>query len=207
MRRPLDWGCPVGRQRRPTMLTKKKAVETVPVEKTGEGSVPSREPFGSWLMTPFPPMRRLFEDMERMFEDVGPGVPLPSFWRFSAPAKGVWTPPAEMLEKDGTLEVSVDLPGLTPNDVKVEIREHELVIEGERKTEHEEKGEGFYRTERTYGTFFRAMPLPENAETDKAKASFTDGVLHVVIPVPKRPEAEVRRLEIATDARKGSHAA
>lgn len=184
----------------------KTSAEKTPVETTEPRSTLRREPFGSWLMTPFPPMRRLFEDMERMFEEVGAGASVPSLWRFGGPSKSDWMPQVEMLEADGTLRVSVDLPGLTANDVKVEIKEHELVVEGERKVEHEEKGEGFYRTERTYGTFFRAVPLPETAVIDKAKASFTDGVLRIDIPVPARAST-TRRLDITDDTRKGGRAA
>jgi hypothetical protein len=85
---------------------------------------------------------------------------------------------------------------LSKDDVKVEIKDDEITIEGERKEEREEKGEGFYRTERSYGHFHRCLPLPEGAEVDKAKASFKNGVLEIAMPIPKREPRRGRRLEI-----------
>ena len=79
--------------------------------------------------------------------------------------------------------------------MKVEVVEGALVISGERKEEKEEKGEGFYRSERTYGSFFRRLPLPEGVKSEEAAATFKNGVLEVTIPAPKR-EPTGRRLEI-----------
>ena len=79
--------------------------------------------------------------------------------------------------------------------MKVEVVEGALVISGERKEEQEEKGEGFYRSERTYGSFFRRLPLPEGVKSEEAAATFKNGVLEVTIPAPKR-EPTGRTLEI-----------
>ena len=88
-----------------------------------------------------------------------------------------------------------DLPGLKKDDVKVELTDEALTLSGERKEEKEEKREGYYRSERTYGSFYRYIPLPRGTKTDTAKAEFHDGVLEVKMQVPKS-ETRSRRLEI-----------
>jgi HSP20 family protein len=80
-------------------------------------------------------------------------------------------------------------------DVNVEITDNEITISGERRHEQETEREGIYRSERTYGSFSRTIPLPEGAMTDQAKAAFRDGVLEITVPAP--PQAtRGRRLEI-----------
>jgi HSP20 family protein len=149
---------------------------------------------------PFGMMRRFTQDMERMFDDFA-GFRFPRFFRPEfAPfrtelEKAEWIPQIEVLHKDGTFMVRADLPGLTKDDVKIEVTNELLTISGERKTETEEKHEGFYRTERLYGTFFRQIPLPEGVKTDNATATFRHGVLEITLPMPKF-EIPVRKLEI-----------
>lgn len=150
--------------------------------------------------SPFGLMRRFTKDMERLFEDFE-GFRFPSFLNRDLFPLGTefkefdWMPQIEVLKSNGDLMVKADLPGLTKDDVKVELTDEALTISGERKEEKEEKREGFYRTERNYGRFYRQIPLPEGAKTDKANAVFTNGVLEVKIPVAKA-ESQARKLEI-----------
>jgi len=131
-----------------------------------------------FTMNPFSMMRRLSEEMDRAFgSSFGLG-------RGFGEETG-WMPAIEVREQDGNLVVCADLPGLNKEDVKVEVSGDALVIEGERKREHEETRSGIHRTERSYGRFYRAIPLPEGADLDKAKAQFKDGVLEVRVPVPE----------------------
>jgi HSP20 family protein len=104
-------------------------------------------------------------------------------------------PQIEVLQTNGDLMVKAELPGLTKEDVKVELTDKALTISGERKEEKEEKREGFYRTERNYGRFFRQIPLPEGVKTDEANAVFRNGVLEVTVPVTQS-EPNARKLEI-----------
>jgi HSP20 family protein len=88
------------------------------------------------------------------------------------------------------------LPGLKKEEVKVEVTDGYLAIHGERKKEEEEKGEQFYRCEREYGSFYRAVPLPDGVKLEDVKATFADGVLEVSVPLAAKPEATVRNVAI-----------
>ena len=149
---------------------------------------------------PFGLMRRFTKDMERFFEDFD-GFRLPNFFGrnfepFRIEFDNVeWTPQIEMLQNNGQLVVRADLPGMTKDDVKVELTNDMLTISGERKQEKEEKREGFYRSERSYGSFYRQIPLPEGVKTESANAVFHNGVLEITMPAPKM-ETHTRKLEI-----------
>jgi HSP20 family protein len=151
-------------------------------------------------VNPFQMMRRFTKDMERMFEDFR-GFNFPTFFNNDFEPfrrefdKFEWMPQIEVLKNNGQFTVRADLPGLTKDDVKVEMTEDLLTISGERKEEKEEKHEGFYRTERNYGSFYRQIPLPEGAKTENATATFHNGVLEITVPAPKFA-TPTRKLEI-----------
>ena len=151
---------------------------------------------------PFAFMRRFSEEMDRLFADFGLGRDwlAPSFGRDLA-SRGfgigevLWSPQVEIFERDGQLIVRADLPGLTSDDVKVEVTDNAINLSGERKSEHEEKGETYFRSERSYGSFYRSIPLPEGVTADDANATFNNGVLEISMAAPQaKPRG--RRLEI-----------
>ena len=161
-------------------------------------------------LTPFNFMRQFTDDMERMFEDfssfrltpyVERDFAFPAWSGFQTPA---WSPQIEVAEDDGQFTVRADLPGLKKEDINIEVMDDSVVISGERTKESKEEGEGFYRTERSYGSFYRSIPLPEGANKDKATATFRDGVLQITVAVPARV-LKGRKLEIAEESGK-SHA-
>ena len=106
-----------------------------------------------------------------------------------------WTPVVDVRKCEGNLVVTAELPGLKKEDVKVELADNALLIKGERRTEHEEDREGYHRTERSYGKFYRSIPLPEGAGTEEIKAELGDGVLKVSIPVPEKKN-EIREIPV-----------
>ncbi len=148
---------------------------------------------------PFGMMRRFTKDMERLFNDFEEfrfSNFFKDFPRFRMPFDRVeWVPQVGVLQNNGQLMVRADLPGLTKDDVKVELTDDMLTLSGERKEEKEEKREGFYRSERSYGSFYREIALPEGAKTEEAAATFRNGVLEITMPAPK-VEASTRKLEI-----------
>jgi HSP20 family protein len=154
----------------------------------GFPSLFSLSPRDFFNASPFELMRRFTEEMDRVFEGWG-------FSRRSWPGAETmaWSPDVEVFERDNNLVVRVDLPGLSKDDIKVEMTDQGLVIQGERKREHEEKGEGWYRSERSYGQFYRLIPVPEGVNADQAQAHFENGVLEISAPIP---ESQRRRRSI-----------
>jgi HSP20 family protein len=148
-------------------------------------------------------MQRFSEEMDRLFADFGFGRDwlTPSLGRELLPrgsrefGQSLWSPQVEMFERDGQLVMRADLPGLSKDDVKVEVTDSAINLSGERKSEHEEKGEGFYHSERSYGSFYRSIPLPEGANSDDANATFNNGVLEITMTAPQK-QSRGRRLEI-----------
>jgi len=106
-----------------------------------------------------------------------------------------WAPPIEVLERDHQLVVRAELPGLSKDDVKVEVMDDMLTIAGERRDEHEENRQGYRHSERRYGRFFRRLPLPEGVKAEDIRATFQNGVLEITMPAPQ-PEPRGRRIEV-----------
>jgi len=154
------------------------------------------DPFNMARMSPFALMRRLSEEMDHYFTQLGMGRGGPGM---AAVGSGVLSPPVEVLEREGNLIVRVDLPGLTKDDVWVEVSEDTLTIEGEPRSEHETEQEGILHCERTYGRFRRQLPLPEGVNADQATANFKDGVLEISVPAPPQ-QARGRQIEIQSSA-------
>ena len=150
---------------------------------------------------PFSLMRRLTDDIDRIFENFGMSRSFfpselwqgGSFGRESSMA--TWAPRIEMGEKDGKVCISADLPGVKKEDLDVHIDEDAVTIAGERRQERTVDERGYYQSERSYGSFYRSIPLPEGTQTDAATAEFKDGVLQIEIPAPER-KSHGRKLEI-----------
>jgi HSP20 family protein len=97
-----------------------------------------------------------------------------------------WIPAMDVVETDEHFVLKADLPGLSEEDVTIEVEENVLTVSGERKAEHEDKREGFVRVERSYGSFRRSLTLPEGVDPEAVSASFENGVLEVRIPKPEQ---------------------
>jgi HSP20 family protein len=124
----------------------------------------------------------LQNDMNRLFN---------TFFDTSTAGNGAvaprrWIPAMDLVETDDHFVLKADLPGLTEQDVHIDVEDDVLTVSGERKSEHEDKREGYVRVERSYGAFRRSLTLPEGVEAEAVTASFDRGVLEIRIPKPEQ---------------------
>jgi HSP20 family protein len=144
---------------------------------------------------PFALRRQMTSELDRAFEG-WPSFRWPSSGLFGTAGSAAWSPKIDVVERDNRLVTRVDLPGMKKEDVSVEVTDGHLALSGERKRESEEKKDNFYRSEREYGSFYRVVPLPEGVKLEDVKATFSDGVLEVSVPLPARAETNVRKVQI-----------
>jgi HSP20 family protein len=167
-----------------------------------------------WLMTnaflanPFGLARVMNQEMDRLFsgrpDDVslsaqraGPGSQDSGSLDVSRPQRGLrhWSPQVEVRQNGNQLTVCADLPGLSAKDIDIEVEDGILTISGERHQSSEDKKEGYYRSERSYGSFSRSIALPDGVDESQIRAKFDNGVLEVTVPVPEHRQRG-RRVEI-----------
>ena len=137
-------------------------------------------------------MRRMFGDLDPWLEPRG----LPLFWQRKPAADFPWMPALEMTERDHRLMIKLDLPGLMKEDITVSLTDEGLVIEGERTHETENKKNDWFTTERSYGRFYRVVPLPDGVNFKEVKATFKNGVLEVTVPVPAAAAAAPHKVPV-----------
>lgn len=173
------------------------------------GRPQAKQGLSAWLPgadNPLAMMRRMQEDLDSVFRAFG----IPRFAAALAPPRELeellartpaltdaarWSPQIEVFERDGNLVVHADLPGVKRDDVEVSVDGDVLTIRGERRQENREAHSGYRRTERSYGTFFRQIPLPEGVDPTEIAATYEDGVLQVIIPSRDQERAR-RRVDI-----------
>ena len=146
------------------------------------------DPFSLLAVSPFALLRRLSEEMDQMF---------------SPATFGGFAPQIDVTTTENALIVRADLPGVDKKDLNIEIRDGVLLLEGQRRSEREEKGEGgVYRSERSYGMFRRQIPLPEDVQEDGVKANFDNGVLEITVPLA-RQRGGGKRIEVQGGGSRG----
>ncbi|HXB24908.1 MAG TPA: Hsp20/alpha crystallin family protein [Gemmatimonadaceae bacterium] len=145
----------------------------IPVER--EVSVPAQQPPTS--VSPFALMRAMMDDMGKMR---------------MATLDALWLPAIDVSKRDDQLVVRAELPGFNAKDVNVEVEGGTLTISGERQQSTSDA----YHSERSYGSFYRAIPLPENVDPDQIKATFTNGVLEVTMSAPKAEQQARKKIEV-----------
>jgi HSP20 family protein len=162
-----------------------------------------RDKTGLAKATPLGLMRQMTSELDRMFDDP---------WTFRWPAvsfvdSAIWSPKVDVFEKDNRLITRVDLPGVKKEDVTVEVKNGQLTLSGERKSETDEQNKNMYRCEREYGGFYRAVPLPAGVKPADVKATFANGVLEVSVPIPAAAVATGHKVPIQDAPNRGKPAA
>lgn len=153
-----------------------------------------REPAASRQDDDSHPVASLQREMNRVFD---------SFWnRFERPSAavdggfGLGFPRTDVVETDNSVEVTVEVPGLDENEIEVSLAGDVLTVKGEKNAERQEDRKGWYLSERSYGAFYRAVPLPPGVATDGARAGLRNGVLTVSLPKTAEAQAKVKKIDV-----------
>lgn len=155
-------------------------------------------------VNPFEFLRRFAEQMDHLFEDFGIGWRRPALLprrRELFKSEGVlmpemWSPRVEVKEEEGRFIVKAELPGLSKEEVKVEVDEGLLTIRGERKRETKKEEKGYHYSECSYGSFYRGIPIPEGVDVSKAVADLRNGELMITMPLQAKPEQKPHKIEV-----------
>jgi HSP20 family protein len=158
---------------------------------------------GGYGAGPFSLMRRISDEMDRVFESFGMGRNFLPEEMGQGRSRGalqstasLWSPHLEVFERNGKLVIEADLPGVKRDDVNVQIEQDAVIIQGQRQQQSENNDQrGYYHSERSYGSFYRMIPLPEGVDTEQATAIFRDGVLEIEVPMPRQQQRS-RQLEV-----------
>jgi HSP20 family protein len=133
-------------------------------------------------------------DMERQVDRIFGDSLFPSIWS-RIPESKAWFPDLDVFEKDGKFVIKAEIPGMEEKDIDVSIDGDVLTIKGEKKIEQEVKEEDYYRSERSYGSFSRSIPLLSSIDKEKVEADYHNGVLEVTLP--KIAAARPKKVKVA----------
>ena len=173
------------------------AEQSVPIQRSRSARDPTRWDTGSY--GPFAWMRQMQDQLDRAFTDLWSGSS--SSWTPETVfGRSDWAPAIDVFQRGNDLVIRADVPGLSRDDITVDIADDQLTIRGERRYDHEEERDGVFRSERSYGSFCRVVPLPQGAIADSAKATFNNGVLEIVVQAPSFDVRRGRRIEIKEGA-------
>lgn len=139
----------------------------------------------------------LFDEMQREFAHFWEHGGFPRFFshRFPMMETAAWTPSLDAFESNGELVIRAEIPGVNKDAIKVTIEGGDLIIEGERKSESEVKEEHYYRMERTFGSFYRRLQLPDGVTSEDIHAEYKDGILEIRLPKPA-PTAPAKQIVV-----------
>ena len=112
-----------------------------------------------------------------------------------------WVPAMDLVETADHFVLRADLPGMGQDDVKIELEDNVLTVTGERRAEHESDQEGYYRVERSFGSFQRSLTLPKGVDADAVAAHFDRGVLEIRIPKPEAVKPRRISIDVADEQR------
>jgi HSP20 family protein len=181
-----------------------RMAEKNPARASGGDQTLARQDRDRWSARPTRIVDRFADEMDRLLADFRFGssrFPATGASGFLSPWRGgsdwtAWAPEVEVFRRNNEMVVRADLPGMKKEDVSVDVTDDSITIAGERRQEYEEDRAGLYRSERSYGSFCRVVPLPAGAIGDQAKANFKNGVLEITMPAPPEQVTRGRRLEI-----------
>lgn len=164
----------------------------------------------AFMSDPFAFAQAMSQEMDRLFDTFGgtsqggralsTGGSGRSLQQQGGRGQSSWAPQMEVFQRGHEMVLRADLPGISPDDVQIDVEDGVLTISGERRNTNEERQEGFYRSERSYGAFSRSIALPEGVDEDQVNARYEHGVLEVTVPLPEQQRQRGRRVQIQSGA-------
>lgn len=172
--------------------------QNVPVQQGTESdsaAMTRPEQYGMRRWDPFSLFDEMQRDMARLWNQMLP-------WSTHEPMRvsggtANWRPTADVYEQDNQIAVKAELPGVKKEDIDIELDRGSLIIRGQRHAEHQVRRDHYYRTERSSGSFYRRLPVPEGVKADQIQASYNDGILEVRIPRPEEEPAQSRKIPLS----------
>lgn len=148
--------------------------------------------------TPITFMRQFMEDVDDLFSQFGLAPAMGSGMQGAGQGlQNIWMPEIDVFQRGNDLVIRADLPGVKRNDIDVELEDGNLIIQGQRQQESEnDEEQGYYQSERSFGSFFRSIPLPEGVNPDQVQASFDNGVLEVDVPMPQQQQNRGKKVQV-----------
>ena len=137
-------------------------------------------------------------EMDRLFDDFFRGFGLRTFGG-EEELSGTFNPQVNMTEDEKSIQVTAELPGMDEKDIEINLSRDSITIKGEKKEETEQKDKGVYYLERSFGSFMRMLPLPQEVDSDKADASFKKGVLKITLPKLEREKQTHKKISIKSE--------
>jgi HSP20 family protein len=162
-------------------------------------SVPPGALASAFLADPFAFMNRMSDEMNQWVTTFAPENASSTSALSRGTSRGLntmWMPQIETLQRDNTLVIRADVPGVKKEDLDVHVENGSLIVSGERTQEKEDNRTDMYRSERSYGSFYREIPLPDTVKEDQISAQCRDGVLEVTVPLPKEQPQQQRKIEV-----------
>jgi HSP20 family protein len=141
---------------------------------------------------PFRDLMAMQERMTRLFDET-----LSRIWKEEGMARGVWSPPVDILERGNELILKIDLPEVSQSEIDIKVEENTLIIQGERRFIKETPDENYIQIERPYGNFHRSFTIPRAIDQEKIKAAYKDGVLRIILP--KRGDTQPKQITVVEE--------
>lgn len=149
---------------------------------------------------PHNPLLNLHDEIDRLFDQTFRGIEFPSpFFKkhpFHSLSEGLLKPDVDISGTEKEYTITAELPGMTDEDISIEVKGDSLILKGEKRQEEKSEEEGYYRVERNYGSFQRVLTVPKDADVDNIKAQYRSGVITITLPRKSEAIAETKKISI-----------
>lgn len=147
------------------------------------------------------PLLNLHDEIDRLFDKTFQGIDFktPFFHKHAFPQLGLLKPDVDISGTEKEYTITAELPGMTEEDISIELKGDSLILKGEKRQEKKSEDEGYYRVERNYGSFQRVLTVPKDADAENIKAQYSNGVITITLPRKAEAITESKKISIEKD--------